>query len=168
MSAVPCPRCGALGREPCVTASGHAARDWHAGRLEALEAPGLFESACLRSLAAASWLTAADEFARTLVLAMGRSFDLQRTASSETQAMLMAPAEGEQPKEAATKLYYGAATILQFMDRLGLTPAGRQNLGIEEEHGVDELAEAIEEHGIELTLADPPRVSSASDMDSAG
>lgn len=161
---IPCATCGAVGSEPCRTASGKAAREWHRPRVAGDRPVGPLEAACVRSLTAAEWLTPADEMARTLALRMCRSLD--GAVSGSDQPILIAPVEGETSSRDAGKLYYGAQTIMQLLDRLGLTPAGRQALGIiDGNDDDDELSKAIEQLGRPRLVAGRGRVASSADLD---
>lgn len=123
---------------------------------------GPLEAACVRSLTSATWLTPADELSRSLALRMCRALD--GAALHSDQPTLI---DGEGAKDSG-RLYYGASTIMQLLDRLGLTPAGRQQLGITDgDDDNDELAQAIARLGRPRLAGADPRVTGSEDLDAA-
>lgn len=81
--------------------------------------------------------------------------------------MLIAAPDGDGAKESG-KLYYGAATVMQLLDRLGLTPAGRHQLGIiDGDNDIDELTEAIDRLGRPRLVGGGARVAGSEDLDAA-
>jgi hypothetical protein len=90
------------------------------------------------AIAAATWLTGADEAA--VMLARGMAEQLDALISPKQQKMI-----GDTGGH-ASKVAYVAQTYRGILTELGLTPQGRRQLGIESGGEEDELASVIRGH----------------------
>ena len=139
----PCQRCGALGNDPCVTASGNLAAAWHKVRTEVVRSPRELELAFEKSVERAPWLGPLDSAAVAAVALLARQID-DKVHGAETQGGLVpvAPLADE-----GGALTYPADTFLRGCDGLGLTPRGRHMLALEGlEEGDDELGTIVSLH----------------------
>lgn len=148
MTELACPRCGAVGDEPCVTPSGAFARRRHVDRPS--RQLGHLETLAAESIDAAQWITDADALAVGIVLGLARQMDDAATDAGAQLDLLdeMTPSSARALTPRDKAFTWVASVIVQYLDRLGLTNQGRRQLQIEiEDDDDDRLAAAIKLHG---------------------
>ena len=146
-----CPRCAAVGSQPCVTPAGAIARARH--KVRPVVEPGELERLTLEAVAAANWILESDGAKVEAVLTVAREVDAavrrqtERTRSQTGQLFTVANTKQAGDGSIDGSLVYAADVLGRMLDTLGLSPEGRQNLHIEDEEGkTDVLAEAISLH----------------------